>query len=82
MRRLSGFWIGAEQVGTLAKGGTKTVFIHSRIPETARFLYASYDHGKRMFLCVFEDESFEPIPDGVDVPVYSGVETIMEVFSG
>ena len=82
MRRLCGFWIGSEQIGTLAKGGTKTVFIRSSIPETARFLYASYDQGKRMFMCVFEDESFEPIPDGMDVPVYSGVDAILEVFSG
>ena len=46
------------------------------IPSTARFQHAYFDYERNVFVCLFEDESFEAIPEGcrfpIDVPCLDG----------
>lgn len=36
------------------------------VPADAKFLNAFYDHRKRVFCMVFEHDSFEDLPDGIE----------------
>lgn len=38
------------------------------IPESARFMHAYFDYERNVFVCVFEDDSFEVVPEGCVIP--------------
>ena len=74
-RRLKGFLVTPECIAQISRRcEAKTIRIDSLVPETAQFFSAWFDHEKRSFVCVFEDESFGEVYEGAAIPVIYGPE--------
>lgn len=39
------------------------------VPSTAKFQHAYFDYERNVFVCLFEDETFEPVPEGCRFPI-------------
>lgn len=77
-RRLRSFLLSPEILESFALPGKRVVKIHSEIPKTAKFFSSFYDHERRSYVAIFEDESFIPVPFGSHIPIGPSptVETI------
>ena len=64
--------INPVYLANIFKDGTFTIK-HSPIPSSAKFLYAYWDNEIRCFYIVFEDESFQEIPEGGLIPTLENV---------
>jgi hypothetical protein len=62
MRKIEGRTVTAELVADLARR-------ENHVPESAIFISAYFDHSRNAFVCLFEDESYQSIPEGAAIPV-------------
>ncbi len=44
-------------------------FPKGKLPQTAKFSHAYFDPSRNVFVCVFEDDSFERVYEGCSVPI-------------
>ena len=62
MRKIEGRTVTVEVFADLARR-------ENHVPESAIFISAYFDHGRNAFVCLFEDESYESVPEGTVIPV-------------
>jgi hypothetical protein len=62
MRKIEGRTVTVELVADLARR-----FNH--VPESAIFISAYFDYSRNAFVCLFEDDSYESIPEGSAFPI-------------
>lgn len=60
MRNLQGVTVTSKAIASLCQ---------TAVPESAKFLHAYFDGERNAFVCVFEDESFESVPEGCRFPI-------------
>lgn len=60
MRNLHGVTVTSEAIASLCL---------NVMPLSARFLHAYFDYERNAFVCVFEDESFDVVPEGSRIPI-------------
>ena len=68
MKRIRGVTVTGEAIAAMIPA--------EQLPSTAEFLYAWFDYERGVFVCMFEDESFEPIPEGCRFPIDVAVATL------
>lgn len=68
-RRLAGLVVTGECVGMMSRSGDRTITVDSPVPETASFFTSYFDHSRNAYVCVFEDESFDPVAEGAIIPI-------------
>ena len=64
--------INPANLASIFKDGTFSIK-HSPIPPSAKFVYAYWDNEILCFYIVFEDESFQEIPEGGLIPTLENV---------
>ncbi len=70
MRRLAGFRITGEMIGMFVRRIERRIIqVESTLPPTAEFYGCYYEHDRRSFVCVFEDESFYIVHPGEPIPI-------------
>ncbi len=74
MRRLYGFIVTGEVIGSFCKRGSRAFKVVGPVPESARFYSAHFDNSRNAFIVVFEDESFPLVPQGAIIPIGIGPE--------
>ena len=81
MRKLKGFIVSGEVVGEFCRNGRRAFTVSGPLPETAKFWSAHFDHSRNSFVCLFEDESFDSVPEGSTIPIVHGPVVTCSVFS-
>jgi hypothetical protein len=71
-RKLRGFLISDHMLGEFCRNGPRSFCVNGPVPDTAKFWSAHFDHEKNAFVCFFEDESFDSVPEGCIIPVFPG----------
>ncbi|KKL82274.1 hypothetical protein LCGC14_1986450 [marine sediment metagenome] len=67
--RVMGVIITGEAVSALAREGKRTIEVSSGVPETATFFKSWFDHSRNFYVAAFEDESFDPVEAGCEIPL-------------
>ena len=62
MKRLQGVSISGEAIGAI-------IATCEHVPLSAVFRKAYFDHARSVFVCVFEDDSFDEVPEGSAIPI-------------
>lgn len=60
-RRIQGVSVTGEMIAA--------AFPEGKLPSTAKFSHAYFDSARSVFICVFEDDSFERLPEGCTLPI-------------
>ena len=72
IKRLRGVTVCGNVIAGLCKTGTAEIQVESLIPETARFHSSFFDYPRNCFICIFEDASFDEVPEGQEIPLHYG----------
>ena len=62
MNRLQGISISGDAIGAIAA-------TCEHVPLSAVFRHAYFDSERNVFVCVFEDDSFDEVPEGNKIPI-------------
>jgi hypothetical protein len=68
-RRLKRFPVSQEALVSFFTQGFRLINVESCIPSTAKFFNAYFDHDRRHFVVIFEDESFPLYSFGSEIPL-------------
>ena len=60
-RKIQGVTVTGDAIAAMIPVG--------QLPSTAKFLHAWFDYERNAFVCMFEDESFEEVPEGGRFPI-------------
>ena len=64
-----------EFIGSICKqSGKQTLSVNSPIPEDAEFIDARFSFERQAFMICFEHESFDDIPEGLELPILDNPE--------
>lgn len=80
-RRLKRFLVSSEALASVLTQGFKLINVESCAPSTAKFYNAYFDNDKRLFVVVFEDESFPLYGPGAEIPL-SQTPTVEILYQG
>jgi len=72
-RRLKAWLVTGQAFAIVCRKHTVYIDVDSDIPDTAVFHTAYFDHLRGYFVCIFEDESFEEVLEGCEIPFYKSV---------
>ena len=74
--RVKGFVVSGQSFVDLCKVGLMQWRVTEGAPSTARFRNAWFDAARQSFIVSLEDESFEDVPEGCEMPIiYLKVES-------
>ena len=62
MRRTRGATVTGECIAEIARAS-------GQVPKTAVFQYAYFNYERNVFVCVFDDKSFDVVPEGCSFPI-------------
>lgn len=69
-RRLMGVIISGETIAAIVREGKRSIAVSSLVPASASFVTAYVCHSRMSFVAVFEDESFDPVFSGYEMPIF------------
>ncbi len=78
-RRLAGVIITGEAVASIVRVGKRSIDVSSPVPVTASFFTSYFDHSLNAFVVVFEDDSFDLMYPGSEIPLVNGPCSVTEL---
>lgn len=81
LRRLAGVYATPQVIGAFVLNGECHMRISSPIPETANFFSAYFDQARNVFVVIYEDDSFEVVPEGAKVPILERSVVVTDISS-
>ena len=69
MNRLKAFMVSVNKIAEACKAGKAIFLFRPEIPPTAQFRRSYLVESRGCFAIVFEDESFECVPEGCEIPI-------------
>lgn len=80
-RRLASLIITGDCVASLARAGRRSIDVSSPVPETASFFTSYFDHSRNAYVAIFEDASFDRVPEGAVIPLLTDPCVVTEAKS-